>query len=381
MTNIVDCNPNKSAPNKVRFSPKLAIYPKFKDLIRPLTEEERKGLEREIVQWGVREPLVIWRGFLVDGHHRYEICNRLNISYKTIEYDFLDELHVLEFIHLNQADKRNLETYERAYHLIEARKIREQINAKERQIRKPVSRDSVALNSGRQNLDKDRSGRTDRILAKAAGIGHDTISKVSKIIDFADEATKAELRTGKKSIHKAYTEIKESQRMETAKREFPKDSYRVIYTNLFEREALPMGWMPKEKLSTIGDIPVKDFLDDEAAAFIVCPPNYLESSLRILKRWGFSYETMFIIETENPALTTYNILEHELVLMGVKNDCVPDFVERVPSVIKKKDRETSTNAIRRTIEDMYQDGERLMLFEYDEATGWDMYQEPNQLQN
>lgn len=375
---IVDFSPDKNAQNKVRLSPKLAIYPKFKELIRPLSKEEKEGLERGIVQWGVREPLVVWRGFLVDGHHRYEICNRLNIPYRSVEYDFSSELHVLEFIHENQANKRNLELYERAFHVIEAGKIREQIEAKERQIRKPVDKDSVLQNSGGQKRKSSQGDKVDDRLAKKAGISHDTIHKVSKIIDFADEATKAELRDGKTSIHKAYTGIKEKERLETTSKEFPKDSYRVIYTNPFERAALPMGWMPKEKLSTIASIPIKKFTDKEAVAFITCPPNYLEDSLKILKRWGFTYKTMFIVKTERPALSVYSLIDYEIVLMGVKGDCLSDFVERISSMIELEDEETSDVAIRRTIESMYQDGDRLMLFEEDNAKGWDTYQEPQQ---
>ena len=58
--------------------PHVTIDPEFKSLITPLTDEEKNLLEQSIGQEACRDPLVTWRGILVDGHHRYEICTRLN---------------------------------------------------------------------------------------------------------------------------------------------------------------------------------------------------------------------------------------------------------------------------------------------------------------
>jgi len=48
----------------------------FHDLIPSLTSEELILLEESIIKEGCRDPLVIWQDIILDGHNRYEICNR-----------------------------------------------------------------------------------------------------------------------------------------------------------------------------------------------------------------------------------------------------------------------------------------------------------------
>lgn len=326
MAEITDFNPDRYANHKVMLSPKLGIYPKFKDITRPLTEEEKKGLEKQIVKWGLREPLVYWRGFLVDGHHRYEICNRLNIPYKALEYDFPDESHVLEFIHENQIDKRNVTAYERGEHAIAAYKIREEREAKERQgwknsqnLSTSEYKDSVnhlVANLGQREESQETEGRVERILAKRAGVSHGTMHKITNIVDFAEEADKQALREGKASVHGIYTKIEtENQK---AKRVFPKEKYRVVFTDLYDRAAVPMGWIPKHKPGDVGRIPVRACLEDQAVVFIRCPATYLTQSLQLLDKWGTQYVGTFILKLSEPARTTHMLLNHEFVLMGSK---------------------------------------------------------------
>lgn len=46
----------------------------FQSQIPPLTDEEFKQLEDNIVSDGVIiNPLIVWNGILVDGHNRYRI--------------------------------------------------------------------------------------------------------------------------------------------------------------------------------------------------------------------------------------------------------------------------------------------------------------------
>ena len=50
------------------------IDPEFKAQIPPLTEDERRQLEENILADGeVLSPLLVWNDTIVDGHNRYEI--------------------------------------------------------------------------------------------------------------------------------------------------------------------------------------------------------------------------------------------------------------------------------------------------------------------
>lgn len=62
----------------------LEIDPEFKTLIRPLRKDEYLQLEVNLAVDGCREPIITWNNIIVDGHNRYEICNRLHIPYGMI---------------------------------------------------------------------------------------------------------------------------------------------------------------------------------------------------------------------------------------------------------------------------------------------------------
>lgn len=64
----------------------LEIDPEFKTLIRPLRKDEYLQLEVNLAVDGCREPIITWNNIIIDGHNRYEICNRLHIPYRQIRH-------------------------------------------------------------------------------------------------------------------------------------------------------------------------------------------------------------------------------------------------------------------------------------------------------
>ena len=71
---------------------KLKIDSGFKSLIRPLLRAEYEQLASNIIHDGCREPLVTWRGTIIDGHNRYEICHKFEIPFT---YPFLSLCRLL----------------------------------------------------------------------------------------------------------------------------------------------------------------------------------------------------------------------------------------------------------------------------------------------
>ena len=63
----------------------LKIDPEFQSQIPPLTDDEYKQLEENILKEGkLLSPLIVWNNTLVDGHNRYAIdrkSTRLNSSH------------------------------------------------------------------------------------------------------------------------------------------------------------------------------------------------------------------------------------------------------------------------------------------------------------
>ena len=62
----------------------LKINPEFRDLIPKLHKAEFEQLSANILSEGCRHPILHWNGYIVDGHHRYEICTKHNIPFRTV---------------------------------------------------------------------------------------------------------------------------------------------------------------------------------------------------------------------------------------------------------------------------------------------------------
>ena len=88
--------------------PILKIDQGFKTLIRPLRRKEYLQLEANLIHDGCRDPIITWRGFIVDGHNRYEICHRHGISFRTQEMQFESREEVIAWICANQLGRRNI---------------------------------------------------------------------------------------------------------------------------------------------------------------------------------------------------------------------------------------------------------------------------------
>ena len=84
------------------------IDPEFESLLPALTEHEAEQLEASIVADGCRDALVVWRGFVVDGHNRLRICKKHDLSYSTIEIELETRDEVFDWIDNNQLARRNL---------------------------------------------------------------------------------------------------------------------------------------------------------------------------------------------------------------------------------------------------------------------------------
>ncbi len=95
----------------------LKIDPEFQSQIPPLTDDEFKQLEENILKEGkLLSPLIVWNNTLVDGHNRYEIVQEHpEISFSTMPLPFESREEVLACICKNQLGQRNLSPEQKRY--------------------------------------------------------------------------------------------------------------------------------------------------------------------------------------------------------------------------------------------------------------------------
>lgn len=212
----------------------LKIDPELRDLLPPLTSEEYKQLEKNIVDNGFdgNFPIMEWQGFIVDGHNRYDICRKHNIEpiIGTLAYETKEE--VMEWMLDIQLGRRNLTPIQKIAITEKYRPIYEK-QAKENQ-RLASGGDRKSDKYKRENqgmvklpdLDKQINPTTSEKLASIANVSEKTYRMGAKILNSGNEKLKQEVLSGEKSINAGYKELtgKKENKKEEVKNEIPSTS-------------------------------------------------------------------------------------------------------------------------------------------------------------
>ncbi|WP_337045229.1 hypothetical protein [Emticicia sp. 17c] len=115
-----------------RVKKNITILESIKKFIPPLLPEEKKQLEQNILEFGCKDPIIIWETnkgvidatsqdseellyILIDGHNRYEICQKFKVDFKisVVEFENLDKVH--DFMIDHQLGRRNLSPEQMSY--------------------------------------------------------------------------------------------------------------------------------------------------------------------------------------------------------------------------------------------------------------------------
>ena len=269
----------------------MTVDSEFKNLIPPLSPEERQGLESSLLKEGCRDALVLWGDILIDGHNRYEICTKHNIPYKTVQKEFESREAVIEWIILNQFGRRNLPAYERARLALRLKPVIAE-NAKAQQL-STLKQNTVPQNSAKRETPIE----TRQELAKLAGVSHDTIAKVEKIEKVISakkpiagkkpEELKRELMKGDISINQVINAIK----LEAKKEEIKQAEKRIAeQADDSMKPTIYIGdstkYEPKEKYDLLLTDPPYSTDVENISEFV---DSWLYKALDNVKDTGFAY--------------------------------------------------------------------------------------------
>ena len=369
----------------------MIIDKEFAELIPPLSEEEYRGLEESILNEGCRDALVVWNDTLIDGHNRYKICMEHNIAFQTVRREFADRNAAMLWMIRNQLGRRNLLPY-----------VRSDLALKLKPVIAAMAKENQRIGAEKTNTGSQKSVKavdTQKELAKAAGVSHDTIAKVEKINAVASPEMKAELRSGNMSINQAYRQVKEAERKAERQSAIieqlsqPKTSshidiyttdkkYRVIYAD--------PPWSYNDKQDTVyhggaekhyPTMPLEEICalpipaEKDSVLFLWTTSPMLEDSFKVINAWGFRYKSSFIWDKVATAMGNYNSVRHELLLISVRGSCVPDVPKRLDSVvsIERTEHSRKPDEFRQMIDTLYPVGARLEMFARESHEGWDVW--------
>ena len=168
---------------------KLIIDGEFEALMRPLTKEEFRHLERCIRNDGCRTPIIVWNSRILEGQNQYRICEHWHIPYKIVRVNFPGREDAISWICANQLDTNNISDERRKY-LIGKRFIAEKIINQEKR-KKKVQKGSIEIasltddelfqlyKSGEDENVYERNRTADQI-AKEYHISHSTVEKYAR---------------------------------------------------------------------------------------------------------------------------------------------------------------------------------------------------------
>lgn len=320
----------------------IKIKEEFKKLIPALTKEEYKQLENNCIAEGIREKILIWNGFIIDGHNRYEISLKWDLEIQTETKHFQDEEAVKEWMILNQFGRRNLSNYQRSVLALQL----EEVFSKKAKENLKVYTGNQYEGGGLAKLPKVQKINTREELSKVAQVGERTLGMVKKIQAQASEEVKARLSTGEVSINSAYQEIKKEEKkknrlekIEEIKQEIskglkaPNGLYDVIAidppweyserggssSKSFEdngnRGGVDYPTMTVEELKKI-KIPAKN----DCVMFLWTTHAFLKDSFDLLNAWGFNYKATMVWDKVKMGMGRNIRMQVEFCLLATKGN-------------------------------------------------------------
>jgi hypothetical protein len=93
----------------------ITVDEEFRGLLPPLPGEVYEELEKSIRTEGCRDAVVLWNGVIVDGHNRYEICQKHRTAFQRVHKDFDSRDEAKIWIISTQLARRQLTGEELVY--------------------------------------------------------------------------------------------------------------------------------------------------------------------------------------------------------------------------------------------------------------------------
>lgn len=169
----------------------LKVDPEFQGKIPPLNAEEEHILEQNMIQERrLLNPLIIWNGYILDGHSRYRILkNHPEIAFEVKEIQLLDRYAALAWICQNQLGRRNLDPERRKFLMGKAYESQKLSDWGENSENRNKQNGRFAPCS--QNVHMDAPLRTCEKIAQANGVSPKFVQRAEKYAQGVDAAEAA----------------------------------------------------------------------------------------------------------------------------------------------------------------------------------------------
>lgn len=365
---------------------KVLIHP-LANLFPAMGESEFAAFVEDIKANGVREPVWIYEGRIIDGRHRFVAATENNILCPEREYEGSDPLGFVLSLNLS---RRHLNESQRA---MVAAKI---ANLKHGQ-KKSDSENSLSQADAAESLNvsvdlvkfakKVQESAVEEVVG-AVERGELSVSAAAKLADKTpeyQERVMQKLNNGEAS--KPTEAMRQIRHEERPNVKAPDGKYRVIYADPpwsysndvsagFGGNASASDHYPCMSIQELCDLPIKDIAEDNAVLFMWVTSPLLEECFPVIKAWGFNYKTSMVWDKMKHNVGHYVSVRHELLLICTRGSCTPDSNKLLPSVVsieRSKVHSQKPEEFRKMIEQMYTHGNKIELFARTKTEGWEVY--------
>lgn len=361
-------------------------------------EAEFAALKADIAEHGLREPVWIYEGKVIDGRHRMRACQELGRPIQTREYDGFDAVAFVVSLNLH---RRHLNESQRG---MVAAKLANMENGGDRRSDQAANLQSVSRAKAAELLNV--SERTVHAAAKvkdegapelvaAVEQGKVSVSAAATIAEAPVEQQREIVAKGEKEILEAAKEIRakraEERRAERIEKivEISKgnaplgqvaERYPVIYADPpwryehaeTESRAIENHY-PTMSLDEIKALPLDDIVTQDCVLFLWATSPKLHEAFEVLDAWGFSYRTCAVWDKLKIGMGYYFRQQHELLLVAVRgNPPTPLPANRPGSVFSFPRGAHSAKPVEcyEMIEAMYPELPKLEMFCRSPRDGW-----------
>lgn len=184
----------------------LTIDDDFKNLIPPLKKDEFEKLEKNILQDGIRDKLIIWEETIIDGHNRYEIAKKHKLDFGVKRLHFISKEEAINWMLNNQLGRRNLTPQQRVDVLFNADELIKSIYEKGK---KKHVQNAERLNEKKQfsSTEENRKPHNSvKEIAEMAETSPATVSRMRKL-KREDEGSYKKVVDGEVGLYTAYNNL------------------------------------------------------------------------------------------------------------------------------------------------------------------------------
>jgi N6-adenosine-specific RNA methylase IME4/ParB-like chromosome segregation protein Spo0J len=365
------------------------------NLFPPLDGTEFDELVADIRANGLREPIILFEGAILDGRNRLRACEVAGIQTAFRPYRGNDPLGYVISVNLR---RRHLSESQRA---MVAAKLATLTHGQRQsgQLAGVPTQDEAAalLNVGERSVRRAAEVRDQGIaeLQSAVERGEVSVSAAGDVATLPEHQQTEVVAKGEREILKAAKTIRAKKAKKRHRERVQRIAdisrrnaalpggrrYPIIYADppwrfeVYDEEtgterSAGMHY-PCMSIADISAMPISDLATDDAVLFLWTTNTHLDDAIEVIRAWGFTYKTNAVWVKPSVGLGYLVRNRHELFLIATKGDIPAPLPANRPDSVIEHSRKP--DAAYELIDGMYPGLPRIELFARQARPGWDVW--------